>query len=106
MGDPWQVLRRAGLPLGLPDASLPSPALGEIASAVRVVLAEPLPAGRERDALSAFILAWCGHFPSSFESALGENAGPARAWADAAAVHSDRYLKLRRIAVAHLAGVL
>ena len=105
MRAPWLTLRAFGLPLGLPDASLPRPSPGELGRALRAALAEPVKDGRERDALAAFILAWDSHFPSSFRAVLGHDEAAARAWARASMTDRGRYLKLRRIAVAHLATV-
>jgi hypothetical protein len=81
------------------------PAVDELAAAVRSAIATE-PSGRPRDALSAFVLAWYRQWPRSFARALGSSAPSVIAWADAAVSDPNRYLKLSRIATAHLAHVL
>jgi hypothetical protein len=76
-----------------------------IADALREVMQAP-PAGREAEALAAFILAWRAEFPTSFAQALGDDAAAMLAWAQRQFSDDNRYLKLRRIAIAHLATVL
>jgi hypothetical protein len=102
---PWQTLRRGGLPLGAPTEG-PPPSAEELGAAVIAVLASPPPPGRARDALSAFVLAWRRQWPRTFARAFGSEAPAVTAWADAAVVDANRYLKLSRIATAHLAGAL
>lgn len=101
----WSILRRAGLPLGSPEAGGDAPAADVIAQAVRAVLAAD-PSGRPRDALSAFVLAWHRQWPMTFARAFGDDATAVVAWADNAIDDPNRYLKLSRIAMAHLALVL
>ncbi len=102
----WQILRRGGLPLGAPVAG-PTPSAEELAAAVQAVLAaDPAPAGRARDALSAFVLAWRRHWPRTFARVFAAAASSVEAWADQAATDPNRTLKLSRIATAHLASVL
>lgn len=98
------TLRRAGLPLGLPPAASP-PSADEIAEAVRIAIAEA-PVGRTRDALTAFILAWRHRFPHTFARALGSHTAEVTAWAEASVDDPNHYLKLARIASAHLARCL
>jgi hypothetical protein len=64
------------------------------------------PSGRDRDALSAFVLAWRRQWPRSFARAFGANASSVAGWADAAVTDASRYIKLSRIAMAHLATIL
>jgi hypothetical protein len=101
MGPAWQILHRAGVPL-LAEASGPAPSAGEIGLAVREVL-QTSPRGREAEALAAFLFAWQQHFPTSFAEALD---GEALVWAQRQLTDPNRYLKLRRIALAHLAEIL
>ncbi len=60
-------------------------------------------AGRDAEALAAFILAWRGHWPSSFAGVLGDDE---ISWAEQHRADAGRYLKLRRIAIANLAHIL
>lgn len=83
----------------------PAPPISELVTAVHEAIATE-PGGRERDALSAFLGAWHRRWPKSFATAFGATAGPVVAWAGATAIDPDRYLKLSRIARAHLAQML
>ncbi len=104
MRDPWQILHRAGLPLaGERDGTPPSE--WEIADATRAIIATE-PAGRERDALVAFIDAWRQHWPTSFARSLRDDAAMVARWSDSHRGDEGRRLKLRRIALANLATTL
>lgn len=104
MRDPWQILHRAGLPMAGERTGTP-PSEREIAEALGAVIASEV-AGRERDALVAFIDAWRQHWPTSFARALGGGTSEAARWAEAHRGDEGRRLKLRRIALANLATVL
>lgn len=102
VSDAWQILRDAGLPMaGARHAPPRAPEV--IATAVREAIAS-VPHGRDAEALAAFVLAWRGHWPTSFASALGE--GEIVAWAEQHRIDPGRFLKLRRLAIANLATVL
>lgn len=104
MSDAWQILRDGGLPLALPVSDVArSPEA--LAAATREAIAER-PAGREAEALAAFVFAWHQHWPQSFDRALGGDAASVVDWASRNAVDEDRYLKLRRIALENLARIL
>lgn len=106
MDDPWLVLRRGGLPLGAPVAA-PPPTATELAAAVQAILASAdEPRGRARDALAAFVLAWRRQWPRAFAGAFGAEGPGVLSWAERAVDDPNRYLKLSRIAMAHLATVL
>ncbi|MFN0253266.1 MAG: hypothetical protein ACKV2T_40725 [Kofleriaceae bacterium] len=100
----WQLLRDGGLPLAIEGTSTRRRA-DELARALEVAVAES-PLGRDADALAAYIRAWQHHWPGSFADELGERATPILAWADQAITDRDRYLKLRRIAIANLSKIL
>ena len=104
MVDPWQVLRDGGLPLALPRTDV-KPTARQLAEATLDAIAVQ-PRGRDADALTAFVLAWAHHWPTSFAAEFGPNAGTVSAWAAAQPTDADRYLKLRRIALENLASVL
>ena len=81
--------------------------MAEIAAALTsIVFGSRPPPGREGEALGAFVLAWKNGFPTSFIAAFGCDAGRLSDWAMAAIGDQNRYLKLRRIALANLATVL
>lgn len=106
MASAWQILIRGGVPLAAEREGPPvsAAALGE---AVRAVLASPTPpAGREQEALAAFLLAWRKEWPTTFASVFGDDAEDLAAWARFSIPDPNRYLKLRRIAVANLAEIL
>ncbi len=96
--------------VGLPDGairstlsqSLPNP------SVMRQTIGE-LVAGRldptETDVLAAWLSAFKHHWPSAFAESLGE-VGDASLQKLLPKVAHDRYLKLRRIAIANLANLL
>jgi hypothetical protein len=104
MVDPWQILRDGGLPLALPRTDA-KPTPRELADATRDAIAAK-PRGREVDALTAFVLAWAHHWPTSFAAAFGDDTCSVSAWAESHTTDENRYLKLRRIALENLASVL
>lgn len=99
----WQTLRDGGVPLAIAGTGAPA-AAEELARATIAAVAEG-PRGREAEALAAWVLAWHQHWPESFREAFG-NQPPVLAWAAAVFTDAGRYLKLRRIALENLAGVL
>ncbi len=104
--DAWRTVERGGLPIAGADRSGPAPSAEELARSVtRLVRAQP-GAHREREALAAFVLAWADQWPHTFALALGDEAAHVVAWAEATATDADRRIKLRRIAIEHLAHVL
>lgn len=100
----WKILLDAGVPLG-PARRRPA------MPPVPVVAAALLAVGRARERLSrieieslrAFLRAWRQHWPSSFDQHLGPEGHALVAALDAERFDPDRYLKLKRIAVEHLA---
>jgi len=104
MSEPWQILRKAGLPLATErTGGVPRP--DELAGALRAAIAES-PAEPDAEALAAFIFAWHHHWPACFAAALAGDTARVLAWAAAHATDVDRYLKLRRISIENLATVL
>jgi len=101
MADPWQILRDAGLPLATARGDR-TPSTAELSAAARAAIAQS-PTGREAEALAAFILAWSQHWPVSFAAACDDSMVE---WASRNSLDPNRYLKLRRIALANLASVL
>jgi len=104
MRDPWQILRDGGVPLALPVSGT-RPGAAELATATRSAITSR-PAGRDAEALAAFVFAWHHHWPDSFATELGGDATEIIAWATRHACDDGRYLKLRRIALENLSRVL
>jgi hypothetical protein len=107
VGDAWEVLERAGVPLGAPSAERPE--LGDmkvVAGAVRAVLAARRSSARQRVSLLAWLSAWASEWPTSFRGAFGEDAAEVLATAGEGVDDRDRYLKLRRLSRDKLASVL
>jgi hypothetical protein len=104
MGEAWKVLAAAGLPLNhsedgsrFDDAS--------VRKQLQAVIAQGVPAcGPERDALAAWLGALCDHFPKR-AARLGSDL-PALVENLRAGVDPGRYVKLRRIALERLAGLI
>ena len=106
MGSAWQILHRAGLPL-FGRRTGPVPDIADMARAVLEILdGEQLAPGPERDALAAFLLGWHHEWPTSFAGAFGADAERVAGWAAERIDDRNRYIKLRRIAIANLAHVL
>ena len=104
MASAWEILRRAGVPLGTPDGP---PALEEpdtLAAAVREALggaAGPAQANgseRERVALLAWLRAWSAEWPTSFAATFGGEGQTLLVRAQEGEWDRGRYLKLRRVA--------
>jgi hypothetical protein len=100
----WQILHRAGVPIASAERVGPAPDTTAVAAALCEVMTQP-PRGREAEALAAFIFAWRSEFPTSFAAGLRGRADQMVAWAQEQLRDDNRYLKLRRIAIAHLAEV-
>lgn len=101
MADAWQILRDAGLPLAM-ERTTRRVDVTELGAAVRTAI-DGAPGGRDAEALAAFVLAWSQHWPTSFAAVCSPDVVT---WADAHRADENRYLKLRRIALANLATVL
>lgn len=101
----WTALVAAGVPMRLPQPVAPRFDDPTVSAALAFVLDHGLAdAGRERDALVAWLGALRDHFPSRF--AVLAPVSPTRLQALRAAVDRGRYIKLRRIALAHLAVLI
>lgn len=98
-----QTLCNAGVPIRAERA--PPPTSGEMAVALREVAQLDLEPW-VHEAVGAWVLAWAHEWPTHFRATFGgETEGTAR-WARAHTPDPGRYLKLRRIAISNLAGIL
>lgn len=99
------ALLAAGVPFGAPR---PPPTHLDF-DVLRASLAElPLDAldAREAECLFAWLEAWQARWPSSYSRELGAIGERVRVQLGTRSHDPDRYLKLRRIAIANLAGAL
>jgi hypothetical protein len=99
------------LALGLPDgAARPPPRRGLDPDAVRgavrdLALSPSLPSAKVAPLL-AWLRAWRHHWPARFAAVLGDEGSALVADLQARLDDENRYLKLRRIAVANLSHIL
>ena len=101
MTDAWRQLERAGVPMGATGHAHREPVVvATLIDPLRKVLAGPLAPGA-RDALAAWLGALRSHWPTAYAGLMAEVATPS--FDD---VEPNRFLKLRRIALANLAGRL
>jgi len=101
----WPILCRAGVPeAGHERGPVPAESL---TAAIRDVSADPASLDDvQRDALHAWLGAFRDHWPRAFREIGGPPARDLLRAFDRGPVDRNRYLKLRRIALAHLAEVV
>ena len=103
----WKILMEAGLPDGPPR---PRPrqldAAGLRAAVQDLVENLNLLGERSVELLWAYLSAWRHHWPRRFAEILGPVGDRCFALVEGASVDLNRYLKLRRIAIENLSGVL
>ena len=99
----WEILVRAGVPLGA-GALDPAPPLADLRRALADVVASPLSA-LQREVLGAWLCAWRSHWPASFSDALGPR-GDGLVERLSRDADPNRHIKLRRIALSRLGSVL
>jgi hypothetical protein len=104
MRDAWQILRDGGLPLATERTGQPITAAQLAVATFEVITRHP--AGRDAEALAAFVFAWHQHWPTTFSTELGSDASAVLDWASRNTNDANRYLKLRRIALENLAHVI
>lgn len=102
--DAWQILRDGGLPLATATSGIRRSAAELAAAAVAAVASRP--AGRDAEALAAWLFAWHDHWPAAFAGRFGAEANAIVAWATASIRDGGRYIKLRRIALENLGTIL
>jgi hypothetical protein len=103
--DEVDILARAGAPVGPPR---PAPACLPESDALRRAvfgIAGRLTA-EELTPYAAWLSAFHHHWPTRFHALFGARGQELRAQLCSAVIDQNRYLKLRRIAVENLAGVL
>jgi hypothetical protein len=103
--DAWNTLCGYGLPDGPPRPAPTSLDFDRIREALAAIRAEVLQPA-ERAVLLAWLEGWRHHWPSRFQRELGPAAEAMCNELTRRGVDRDRFLKLRRIAVENLAGVL
>ncbi|MBI3890677.1 MAG: hypothetical protein HY303_04010 [Candidatus Wallbacteria bacterium] len=103
----WQTLVEGGVPLGPAHPRTNPPAAALLADALCIVMNQAaLPVAQDAEALFATLRAWQAHWPSSFAGLLGGRGLGFLDRLEPSVKDRNRYLKLRRIALSHLARVL
>jgi len=107
MATPWDVLRDAGVPEG-PPRPAPTGALdvAAVTAALRTLAATDRLAPAERECLAAWLGAFRRHWPDRFDAILGSLGASLLARYTSGDLDPNRYLKLRRIAIANLARLV
>jgi hypothetical protein len=107
MRSPWDVLCEAGVPDG---ALRPAPAgaldVTAVGAALRTLAAGDRLATAKRDCLGAWLGAFRRHWPDQFGAMFGPLGESLFAECTTGDVDLNRYLKLRRIAIANLARLV
>ncbi len=101
-----EPLMSMGLPWGPPGAAPtpPNATLTEVRKVIeRLAAAAELPAPPLRDPLLAWLAAFRHHWPTTWASEIGPAGEALFARLSAGPIDRNRYLKLRRIAIASLA---
>ena len=106
MNDSWELL----CSLGLPDGPIRPPPTGpfpddRVRAALETVVAGVLEE-RQVAPLLAWLRAWQHHWPARFAATLAESGEAAIGALERRSVDANRYLKLRRIAIENLSGLL
>ncbi|MHB1846607.1 MAG: hypothetical protein ACYCWW_17440 [Deltaproteobacteria bacterium] len=102
MAGPWKVLEEAGVPIGALRPAKPRSGRS-LREALREALSAPAPES-SLEALWAWLRAFRQHWPARFSACLGEDGLAALRELSARPFDENRYLKLRRIALANLAA--
>lgn len=109
MASAWEILQRAGVPLGTRDGPPVLAAPDVLAGAVRQAMSEAARAEgseRERVSLLAWLRAWSAEWPTSFAATFGAEGPGLLLRAQAGEWDRGRYLKLRRLARETLSRIL
>lgn len=111
MNDPWQVLQDAGMPIGAARPKPSAPLDGEeIREALRSIVDSTIEIEPGRlEPLLAWLRGGFHHWPHRFAEVLGPDGARVRdlLWDRFGhVIDQNRYLKLRRIAIENLSGVL
>lgn len=104
----WEALARAGVPVG---AARPRPVAPPSPAAIRAAFDQlnrslDQISDADREPLLAWLRAVVRHWPSRAGDLFGPAGEQLRTWLEAQPLDAGRYLKLRRIAIANLAGWL
>ncbi|MHC4972908.1 MAG: hypothetical protein ACYTG3_11305 [Planctomycetota bacterium] len=107
MPDAWKMLMDLGLPDG---AARPPPRRGfdpdAVRAAVRELVRSPSLPRTKVAPLLAWLRAWRHHWPTRFADVLGDESRAFLAELQGQLDDENRYLKLRRIAIANLSHIL
>lgn len=105
---PASAALRCLIAAGVPIAGVrgPLPDAGELAHAVRAVMREHHLEPWVREAVAAWVMAWSDEWPAGFRQAFDAESDAVAEFWRVRTGDRNRYLKLRRIAIANLATVL
>lgn len=107
MREGWKVLLDAGVPFGaIRPAPTRLPEAAVRAAARQLLQSVETLSRRERDALYAWLRGFQRQWPKGFKRVLGHDGKRLLAKLEADPPEPNRYLKLKRIAVENLAGVV
>jgi hypothetical protein len=101
----WEMLSRAGVPIGAVRRLASSVDAREVRAAVAAARDEAL-TEPEQVALHAWLAALAHHWPDRFASLAGDEGRVLLERFKREPFDADRYLKLRRIAIEHLAALV
>jgi hypothetical protein len=101
MANAWEVLEAAGVPVGAPRVPGEMPPDAELRQALRSAISMPASTA-SWEALRAWLSAFRQHWPRRFALGLGPEGAAALSFLGGRSFDANRYLKLRRIALAQL----
>ncbi len=106
MGRDWNALIEAGLPLGSGSRLRAGPVdWAQVRSQLECAALEAEADPWLREPLLAWLRGFRQHFPSEFARRLGDEGQSAIGRLEAFSFDANRYRKLRRIAIEHLANL-
>ena len=107
MKDAWKVMMESGLPDGPPRPKPTQLDAQRLKNALRQLMDEFDHLGeRKQELLRAYLKGFRHHWPRRFTEILGSVGERCHARVEGTEVDPNRYLKLRRIAIANLSGIL
>lgn len=103
MTEAWHILEIAGVPLGPPNSAAPAKPSAQVLCGALTALKPTDLTNAQADALHAWLEAFSHHWPAQFRQMLGDNGARWLLALRKRGTDANRFLKLRRIAIAELA---